>query len=229
MPFWLNERSRSLAVFVRTRERDDEHGKPSYNGHIVPLDGEAFAALAAKAKAGARRLRVDRVAVLSHDDDGFFGGRNLLLYTLDDWIRVERRSLLNGSEEASSTTATIRARFVPVRLLRYEADVVAPAHALAQRTLDWLRGVPEWTLDGIAVDLEPWVGRVRQVATALVRPPRIEPNQYGWAQLADVLPSALVEGLARSGFDTLRVIDSSWVGEVIGALNATGPDRSRSR
>lgn len=227
-PFWLNERSRSLAVYVRTRERDDAHGKPSYNFHVMPLEAEAFDALRTKAREGARRLRVDRVAVLLADDDGFFAGRNLMLYTLDDWIHVVRRGLLTGSQEAASTTAAIQARFAPVGLLRHETDVVAPAHALGQRTVDWIDRVREWSFEATAFEIQPWVRRVRAVAAEIASPAGDGATRHAWTQLAELLPQPLVERLRQTGFDSLRDIDPSWLGEVIAGFDATGRDRAES-
>src|SRR5690349_14521087 len=65
VPVWLNPRTDSLICYVRTTEQDKDHGRPGYDGLVLPLDEGSMTELREQLRRHPeRRMTVSRVVDL---------------------------------------------------------------------------------------------------------------------------------------------------------------------
>jgi hypothetical protein len=225
-PFWLVPEANGLAAVVRTTEVHRKHGTPSYNMEFLTLEPQTYAALeAAVRKTRHARMRIARLADMMPagfaEGRGF--GRNVMAYAYGDWIHARPCGVLSGGNAIDGTLLDdILARVRINPLTETDAVAIAAGQTGARRTRDWLQSVQAWLLDGRAIDLEPWVARVRSLCDEVLDPQRRKEHEHASRALlrlvlGDELRAARV---AKDGLIALRDDDAS-IGKLSRLLQAS--------
>lgn len=231
MPFWMAEEHNTVACLVRTTLADYADGTPSYDVVVFTVEPDAFGALAGQVRAGHRRMRITRVVdLLDAGEDELPGrgyGRNYFAFQCGDWLHVQPRGLFFGSTAVvDSVRNAIQARLTPNEVIRYLMRLCGPECPGAQRTLGWLDSVDEPRLrdDGFDVDLEPWIRRVRDLASVVATDgTRSGAHRAALTALEFVLGDAQAAArLLEHGFEPLADEEPAYASTLVSLLQATG-------
>jgi hypothetical protein len=232
-PFWLLPESNSLATLIRSRERDKNHGNPSYAVTIFNLDEKSFAELRREVeRSGRSRLRVTRVADLYEGDDSPSLGRNFVTFQLGDWLHVRNGGAFFGAVSMpDGLSERVRSRLAPSRLLASHQWLTGDGHPAAKRTLAWIRA-NDWNVDleGIPVDVSPWAHRVAQLAERVLSDDGKEDFELSAASLMQALfGSSDAAQRIRTTFAKMRQERRGDFRELIRILEVTGyrPERDQ--
>ncbi len=175
-PFWLHRESSSLFCIIRTTEIHRDSGTPSYNGLVLGLTPEDFAALEAEYQRIRKpRMTVMRVADLAASVSTLEGrglGRNLLVLIFGNWCHVQPRGMLFGQPKVEpGLYDEIKVRCLGNPLLSLDAEKIANGAAGAKRTKTWLAEVDEgWSAGAARYQVEPWSDYVSSLADQVLDP-----------------------------------------------------------
>lgn len=167
-PFWLLEQGRYLACLIRTREEDPQHGKPSYDLVLLPLEESKYSSLREQVlRKGTRRMTVTRIADLKQGLENRLPGMNLMVFQYGDWMHMQPRGVLFGSDDVeTSLQEAVEDRLSPSPGVALQERLTGKEHPLSRRTAQWLEA-EEWSSvdigEGTSVDFDPWASRVRSV------------------------------------------------------------------
>ncbi len=225
-PFWLLQKDQMLACLIRSRERDREQGKPSYDLVISPLTEEDYKALEAKvAQRGARQMIVTRVVDLIAGPEGRLGGANLIVFQYEDWMLIQPRGILFGMNEVSeSLRKAIKDRLAPGPFFAYQEKLTGEDHPCARRTAQWVE-TKSWhvsTGEKWTVDISPWAERVRKVADQIISNSFSDVEVISQRLLEFVVgDQGLASKIFERGFEPLFDQDHLIVKEMIELLDAS--------
>lgn len=226
-PFWLLEQDHYVACLIRTRERDREHGKPSYDLTLLPLEEAEYASLRERVlRSGARRMVVTRVVDLTHGLENRSNGTNFMVFQYQDWMHIQPRgALFGGTNVEPSLRNAVEDRLSPSPALAFQEWLTGEEHPCAHRTAQWIKA-NDWVVDigdGSTVDVSPWAERVRAVADQVLSNSVVDVAAVSRRCLLDfVIGDPDVAALiTEQGLSPLRREDVNVVKKLIRVLDAS--------
>lgn len=172
-PYWLNLSNSLFTYWIRTRECDAEHGRPSYNVTSENLPEIDFRELEKRVKLGApSRAKVTRIAYLTDPKHQLLQGTNYLAFQIDDWFWIRNGGMLFESPNVPSEVEDAAQRRLdphPFQTMQ-EAFLDSDDHPCATRSRDWL-GEDKWQFpfENQEIDLTPWADHVQKMATEILQ------------------------------------------------------------
>lgn len=167
--FWLNRRTGSLLVPLRTTESDKDHGAPGYDLIMLPLDDEQVSHLAEQiALFPEERMSVTRIADLAPaavEGSSPMAGLQVVVYTLGDWIHLQPAGLSSSWRRVPEQRVfdEVRARLSPSTNQHMEEEV-CEGQAAAARTVEWISSARTWHQSDQEVPIGAWAERVHELA-----------------------------------------------------------------
>jgi hypothetical protein len=223
-PFWLLTQHKRLACLIRTREKDREHGEPSYNMLLIPLSDEVFQDLR-------ERVERDRIGLVSGVEDRG-RGMNFLAFQYGDWLHVLPQGIRLGSTEVNeSLHAAIEQRLATQPGIAAQERLTGDSRLGARWIREWI-AANDWMVridleddDVIEVDITPWADRVDWLAKEIIQqtPPTVEAMSRGSLSLLQFVFGDIEAAarMASDGFGSLANHDPWALSEVIRVLDAS--------
>jgi hypothetical protein len=209
-PFWLNRLNRYFIYWIRTREEDAEHGKPSYNAASDPLDEATFQELEKRVLMGApSRVKITRVAYLADPKHQLLEGTNYLAFQLDDWFWIRSAGGRFAARDVPEEVRfAVQQRLDPHPFQATQEVLLDPeTHPAATRSRSWLAaGHWQFSHQGLEIDLAPWAHHAEKLANVILQTKEND----------DILPmsralfefvfgdASLAERLSNGGLDFLH-------------------------
>jgi hypothetical protein len=222
-PFWLLTESRSVAVLVRTREKDNKTHKPVYELVRLSPGAESFGELErAVRELGTGRMRVTRLADLYANRPAAVG-QNILAYQFGTWLHTERAGSLTGIAMSDETHQLVWGRIDPNPMIANQQWLTGRGFPAAARTKRWVE-TNTWTVDigGESHDISAWAHHVAGLARRVLE----DDGREDQGLVVDRVFGALYGNRLRVGtvldaFEALRA-KASYFEKLLELLKSTG-------
>jgi hypothetical protein len=223
-PFWLVPEAGRLFVLLCTNEHDPEADRPRHQLVATKLPEERLAALDCEMRARRDgRILVTRVATLhdgSDDREAPLAGLHYLVFSYGNWMHVQPAGVAFDADQVLSAPPAVAERVQPDALLDFESEVTAEGRVGARRTLDWIRSVETWGIEGGTVDAGGRPARVEELATEVLGDSRGEIEEASRV-LLELVGGGLPADLYGRGLKLLERQDPTWVEMVADVLAAS--------
>ncbi len=170
-PFWLLSQGPRLCCSIRTREKDKDHGNPSYNLVSFGISQEDFDFLKLRIiETGIQYLTVTRAVFLGGNEDETLPYRHFLVYQYEDWMHFESMGLFWQNEVSEKTQGYLRNRFRSNPLMNYREALNGINKPCASRTKQWILQ-NEWDnveIEDEVMDLEAWANYVLTICNEVL-------------------------------------------------------------
>ncbi|SDJ97900.1 hypothetical protein SAMN04487898_105200 [Pedobacter sp. ok626] len=164
-PFWLIETTGGLVCQIRTRERDKNTGRPSYNVTSISIPADQFEYIKTYVgKYGAAYLELTRAVILGGTTNPMVNNQQYLIYQLGEWSHVAKAGLFFGRDVEPEAAEMLKWRFGNHMGINFMEQLNSGDLPCSLRTLSWIKNI-DWKalkVEAYIYDLSEWANAVQR-------------------------------------------------------------------